>query len=98
VAYKAAGADGGFVPGLTDIALITKLCHETQLPLNVLGGTWIPSFEVLKSAGVARISIGSGIFRAAATCTQHAYRHFIQDDFSFLKDSLSYEFINNLYK
>ncbi len=98
LAYKAAGADGLFVPGLTDVSLMEKLCHETQLPLNILGGIWITSLSALKNAGVARVSIGSGIFRAAISYTQQAYRQFIQDDFSFLKDSLSYEFINSLYK
>lgn len=98
LAYKAAGADGLFVPGLTDVPLITKLCRETQLPLNILGGIWITSLDILKNAGVSRISIGSGIFRAATTYTQHAYRQFMRDDFSFLKDSISYDFINNLYK
>lgn len=98
VAYKKAGADGVFVPGLTDVPLITKLCHETQLPLNILGGDWITSLDILKNAGVARISIGSGIFRAATTYTQHAYRQFIRNNFSFFKNSISYESINNLYK
>lgn len=98
LAYKSAGADGVFVPGLTDVSLITKLYRETQLPLNILGGIWVTSVDALKKAGVARISIGSGIFRATATHTQQAYLQFIRDDFSFLKGSLSYEAINNLYK
>lgn len=97
VAYKEAGADGLFVPGLTDVSLITRLSSETQLPINILGGIWITSLDTLRNKGVARVSIGSGIFRAAVTYTQHAYRQFIRDDFSFLRDSLSYEAINSLY-
>lgn len=98
VAYKEAGADGLFVPGLTDVSLMSKLSNKTQLPLNILGGFWITSLDTLTNAGVARVSIGSGIFRAAITCAQNAYRQFIRDDFSFLKNCLSYEFTNNLLK
>lgn len=98
LAYKEARADGLFVPGLTDISVITNLCNKTRLPLNVLGGAWITSINALKNAGIARISIGSGIFRVAATSTREACHQFVQGNFSFLKDSIPYDFVNNLFK
>lgn len=100
LAYKKAGADGLFVPGLTqnDIKIMTSFHKEAQLPLNILGASWITSVDLLKNAGIARISIGSGIFRGAATYTQKAYNQFKQGDFSFLKNCISYDTINDLYK
>ncbi len=35
-AYAAAGADGFFVPGLTDAALIPRIVEGTSLPVNVM--------------------------------------------------------------
>jgi 2-methylisocitrate lyase-like PEP mutase family enzyme len=98
LAYKAAGADGVFVPGLTDISLITKLHNAIELPINVLGGTWITSMDSLKNTGVARISAGSGIFRSEVTHTQQAYRQFSHGNFSFLKNAISYDAINAMHK
>lgn len=98
IAYKDAGADGLFVPGLTDVFLLTKFYNIVNLPLNVLGGTWITSMESLKNTGIARISIGSGIFRAEASHTQQIYYQFAHGDFSFLKNIISYDAINDLYK
>ena len=98
LAYKAAGADGIFVPGLNDVSIISKLHSATNLPVNVLGGTWITSIDFLKNTGIARISIGSGIFRSEVTYTQQVYRQFSRGDFSFLKNIISYDAINDLYK
>ncbi len=100
LAYKEAGADGLFIPGLTqnDIKIMTNFYKETKLPINILGTNSITSIDLLKKAGVARISIGSGIFRGAVTYTQKTYNQFKQGDFSFLKDSISYDAINDLYK
>ncbi len=66
-AYRQAGADGLFVPGLTDLATIRSLIEGTQLPLNVLAGPSLPSISALAKAGVARVSTGSAPFRAAMT-------------------------------
>lgn len=101
LAFKAAGADGLFVPGLTDLNVIRCLTSATQLPFNVLGGDWIQSLEALKDAGVARVSVGSGIFRAALTHAQLSYRAIAgpgDGQFSCLKGNLGYDEINNLYK
>ncbi len=62
--YADAGADGIFVPGLTDAADIRDIASGTPLPLNVLAH---PSLTVpeLGGLGVRRVSSGSLPYRAA---------------------------------
>jgi len=62
--YAAAGADGIFVPGVSDLELIARLASAVVLPLNVLA---VPgaSLETLGRAGVRRVSTGSLPYRVA---------------------------------
>lgn len=57
-AYKSAGANGFFVPGLMDIELITKLCEQAPLPINIIRLPGAPCTKDLIAAGVSRISYG----------------------------------------
>ena len=59
-AYAQAGADGLFVPGLTDLDLIGRLCRGLKIPVNVMVSPGSPPAEDLAAAGVARISHGFG--------------------------------------
>jgi len=63
-AYADAGADGIFVPGVTDPATIEQLAAAIPLPLNVLvvPGLTLDDLQVL---GVRRVSTGSLPYRAA---------------------------------
>lgn len=63
-AYAAAGADGIFVPGLTDAAQIRSVTSGTKLPLNVLAHPTLTVAE-LGELGVRRVSSGSLPYRAA---------------------------------
>lgn len=63
-AYRAAGADCVFVPGLVDRGLIEKLVKSVDAPLNILVTAGCPSIPELQKLGVARASIGSGVMRA----------------------------------
>ena len=56
--YREAGADGIFVPGLTDLTLIARLAGEVAMPLNVMITTPTVAPAALARAGVARISLG----------------------------------------
>ncbi|MBR0846272.1 isocitrate lyase/phosphoenolpyruvate mutase family protein [Bradyrhizobium diazoefficiens] len=56
--YAAAGADGIFVPGLTDIALIESFVRLTPLPVNIMVTQGVPEIEDLARAGVRRVSLG----------------------------------------
>lgn len=64
-AYRDAGADCVFVPGLRDSATIKRLASDVKCPLNILAGPGSPSIQELKALGVARVSLGSGPMRAA---------------------------------
>jgi 2-methylisocitrate lyase-like PEP mutase family enzyme len=64
-AYRDAGADGVFVPGLQDPAEISALVSAVELPLNLLYRPGGPSIAELGELGVRRVSLGSLPFRAA---------------------------------
>ncbi len=57
--YKAAGADGLFVPGLTSEKEMAIISRHVGLPLNVMCMPDLPSFARLKHTGVSRISMGN---------------------------------------
>jgi 2-methylisocitrate lyase-like PEP mutase family enzyme len=63
-AFRDAGADCVFVPGLRDSATIGRLVADMSFPLNILGGPGSPSIQELRKLGVARVSLGSGPMRA----------------------------------
>ncbi|WP_433614834.1 isocitrate lyase/PEP mutase family protein [Dactylosporangium sp. CA-139114] len=63
--YRDAGADGVFVPGVTDPRDIERLAAAVDAPLNVLVMPSGPSVRELAALGVARVSTGSLLFRAA---------------------------------
>lgn len=58
-------ADGIFVPGLRDLGEIAQVAASTPLPLNVLYQPDGPTPARLAEAGVARVSTGSLLYRAA---------------------------------
>lgn len=65
VAYAEAGADCLFAPGLRDLADIRTIVTEVApRPVNVLA-TGAFTVQHLADAGVRRISVGSGLARAA---------------------------------
>ena len=70
LAYKEAGADGIFVPGVTDPALIARLVKAVGLPLNVIAAAATPPVAELQKLGVARLSLGSGPLRAVLGLTR----------------------------
>lgn len=64
-AYREAGADSLFVPGVTDKKTIATLVREVRGPLNILAVAGTPPVQELHALGVARVSVGSGPSRAA---------------------------------
>lgn len=64
-AYRQAGADCLFVPGVGDSVTIARLVKAVDGPLNILAGPNTPPVTELARLGVARVSFGSGPFRAA---------------------------------
>ena len=66
-AYRAAGADCLFAPGVSEAATIAALVKEVDGPLNVLAMATSPPVPELERLGVARVSLGSGPMRAGLT-------------------------------
>jgi 2-methylisocitrate lyase-like PEP mutase family enzyme len=64
VAFRDAGADCLFVPGVRDAETIQRLVSDLKCPLNILAGPGSLSVVELERLGVARISLGSGPMRA----------------------------------
>jgi 2-methylisocitrate lyase-like PEP mutase family enzyme len=64
-AYQEAGADVLFAPGLTSLSDIRQVVASVDRPVNVLALASCPPAAELAAAGVARISAGSTLFRAA---------------------------------
>jgi len=64
-AYREAGADCLFAPGVTDAATIARLVAAVNGPLNILAGPGLPPLAELQALGVRRLSLGSGTSRVA---------------------------------
>ena len=63
-AFRDAGADCVFVPGLNDPPSIARLVADLKCPVNILAVPGSPSVAQLAALGVKRISLGSGPMRA----------------------------------
>lgn len=76
-AYLEAGADCVFVPAVAEAAQIAALVEQIGGPVSVLAGPGSPTLAEMSELGVARISVGSGAYRAALalarTMAEEAY-------------------------
>jgi 2-methylisocitrate lyase-like PEP mutase family enzyme len=63
-AYRKAGADCLFAPGVQDRETISKLVAAIKAPLNILLSSACPTIRELEAMGVARVSAGSSVMRA----------------------------------
>jgi 2-methylisocitrate lyase-like PEP mutase family enzyme len=64
LAFRDAGADCVFVPGLRDADTIGRIVRDVKRPLNILVGPGFPTIPELEKLGVARVSVGSAAMRA----------------------------------
>jgi 2-methylisocitrate lyase-like PEP mutase family enzyme len=76
-AYRAAGADCIFVPGVSDAETIASLVRAIEAPLNVMAVPGTPTTAELGRLGVARVSVGPSIAQAALAATQKAARELL---------------------
>jgi len=65
VAYRDAGADCVYAPGLTDLRDISRVVEAVAIPVNVLALPAAPSVAELAELGVRRVSTGSLLASAA---------------------------------
>lgn len=99
VRYRDAGADGLFVPAVTDQDAIRELAGRAGLPLNVLVVPGLAPVAELAGLGVARVSAGSGIAQAAAGIARRAATEFLADGryASMLERDADYATLNALF-
>lgn len=63
-AFRDAGADCLFAPGVRDSETIRQFVADLRHPINILAGPGSPSIPELEQLGVARVSLGSAPMRA----------------------------------
>ncbi len=64
-AFRDAGADCVFVPGVRDAETIGRIVVDLKCPVNILAVPGSPPIPELLTLGVKRISLGSGPMRAS---------------------------------
>jgi len=98
LAYRNAGADCVFAPGVRDRETIEKLVRALGAPLNILLQPGGPGVAELEKLGVARASIGSGAMRAALGTARKIAKALSEyrDHSEFLKEAVAYDEVNRL--
>ena len=76
-AYREAGADCLFVPGVSDKDTIARLVKALNAPVNILASPGAPSLRELQEIGVARVSAGSSAMRAAMGAFQRVAKDWL---------------------
>jgi 2-methylisocitrate lyase-like PEP mutase family enzyme len=94
-AYREAGADCLFVPGVTDREAIRLLVQRINGPVNVMASTGIPPIEELQALGVARVSTATGLVCAALGVLRRAAQELLgPGTFGYLDGAIRFGEIN----
>jgi 2-methylisocitrate lyase-like PEP mutase family enzyme len=97
-AYAAAGADGVFVPGVVDAPTIGRLAEAIDAPLNIMASPGAPTIAELARLGVARVSVGPAITRAAMATIRDAARELLRGGtYDSLADGIPFAEANALF-
>lgn len=92
VAFAEAGADVLYAPGLPNLdAVVAVVRAVAPKPVNVLAGlrAWSATLAELSAAGVKRVSLGGGLYRASMRGLVDAARAARAGDFTPLADAIS---------
>ena len=88
-AYRDAGAEVVFAPGLSDLSEIGRVVTELGIPLNVLLRANGPSVSALGAVGVRRVSTGGSLSRASFGALKAAALELLQFGTStFARDAI----------
>jgi 2-methylisocitrate lyase-like PEP mutase family enzyme len=97
IAYRDAGADCVFVPGLSEREAIGRLVKDVQCPVNILVGPGSPTVSELEALGVARITVGSALMRATLGKVKKAVEELKNSGtYDELDDGIPYAEVNSL--
>jgi 2-methylisocitrate lyase-like PEP mutase family enzyme len=96
-AFREAGADCVFAPGLRDAPTIGRLVADLNCPINILAGPGSPSVPELSKLGVARVSLGSATMRATVGCLRRIAQELkATGTYSNLEDAPSHGEMNRM--
>ena len=98
-AYRAAGADCLFVPGLNDLKSLGQLVKDVDGPISFGMGATPESLtlSMLEDVGILRVSTGGGLTRATFSLVQRAAKQIVASgEFDYLADALSEMQINQI--
>ncbi len=99
-AYREAGADCLFVPGLNDLNLLSQLVDEVDGPISFgMGATPEPiTLQMLEDIGIRRVSTGGGITRAIFSAIEKiATELSVDGTASYLQGIMSEADINRMF-
>lgn len=98
-AYRDAGAQCLFAPGVKDKETIAQLARGVHGPLNILATAGTPPVADLEKLGVARVSVGSGAMRATLGLLTRIARQLREEgSFSLMTEgAMTYADANRLF-
>jgi len=98
--YQGAGANGIFVPGLSETDAIKAIASEVKMPLNVMSVPDLPGAKELKKLGVRRLSAGTAIAQAVWGRVAELAASFLAsgDSKPFYKTTMPYGKLQELFK
>ncbi len=98
-AYRDAGADCVFAPGIRDAETIRRLVADLACPLNILAGPGSLSVPELEQLGVRRVSLGSGPIRATlGLLARMACELRAEGTYSAMADAIPHAVVNQMMK
>jgi 2-methylisocitrate lyase-like PEP mutase family enzyme len=98
-AYAAAGAECLFAPGLRTRDQVAEVVRAlAPRPVNVIGSPALGSLDDLAALGVRRVSVGSGLARAAWAGFQRAARALADGRFEWLSDATPSPELNAFFR
>jgi 2-methylisocitrate lyase-like PEP mutase family enzyme len=83
--YQKAGANGGFIPGISDTAIVKRLSDPLSLPINIMVSNLESDVSKFEHSKIARFSVGPNSF-------VNAYKHLVKAN-----TELDYNRINSLF-
>ena len=97
--YQAAGADGLFVPGLSNAQDAAAVASRVELPLNLMLLPGMPSIQTLFGAGARRFTAGPANFQSAYGRACSVARELLQENSvaGLFVQAESYDSMNALF-
>jgi len=98
-AYRKAGADCLFVPGVRDAVTIGRLTAAIDGPVNILAVPGAPPVPELQGLGVRRVSVGSGAMRATLALAARIARELLDaGTYTNFSDAIPFALVQRLFK